>query len=74
MNLGDEVEDTVTGFKGVILARLEGLHEATSCRVHPTVCAGDTGKPIDSVWMEESRLRLTKLQAVTGFLQIRGRG
>lgn len=73
IGLGDEVEDTVTGFKGIVLARLEGVHEASSCRVHERGCSAE-GKPKDGVWVEETRLKTTKPQAVTGFLQIKGRG
>lgn len=72
INLGDAVVDTVSGFKGVVLAKMEAVYEATSCRVHDQATGAD-GNPKSGIWLEEARLLVTKPQTVTGFLEIRGK-
>lgn len=70
IQLGDRVRDTVSGFEGIALARMEAIHEATQFRVHPTELATD-GKIKDSVWLDETRLKVIKASdgRVAGFLR-----
>lgn len=53
--LGDHVKDEITGLEGVVLARLEGLYEATQCCVHQRELKPD-GEVHTGVWFEEARL------------------
>lgn len=73
INLGDEVKDEVSGFQGVVMARMELLYEATSCRVHPRNC--HDGKPSEGVWLEEARLKpaVQSGHRVVGFLSVKGK-
>lgn len=69
IQLGDRVRDEVSGFEGVVLAKLESLHEAPSCRVHPSELSRD-GKIIDSVWFEDTRLKVLEhpSKPIKGFM------
>jgi hypothetical protein len=71
INLGDEVKDEVTGIQGIVLARMECLYEATSCRVHARNT--EPGCIPLSIWLEEDRLQVIKERAVVGFVQVAGR-
>ena len=71
-NLGDEVQDEITGFKGIVMAKLEALYGPTECRVHERGCSAE-GKPKDGVWVEDARLKIVHPQAVRGFFQARGK-
>jgi hypothetical protein len=73
-NFGDTVQDEVTGFQGMVLAKLTGLYEATQVRVHPMVLTCSEGDIRTSVWLEESRVKVVKQAKCTaGFGAVRGR-
>lgn len=62
-DLGDRVRDVVTGYTGVVLAKMEALFEASQCRVHPDDL-DDSGDPREPRWIENDRLVVTKEHAV----------
>jgi hypothetical protein len=70
--LGDKVRDEVSGYEGIVLAKLEALYEASQCRVHPCSLS-DQGQIRDSVWIEDDRLFVIKEQAIVGFRHVKGR-
>jgi hypothetical protein len=70
--LGDKVRDRVNGFEGIALARLTGLYEATSIRVHRN-SLNTSGEMLSSVWIEEERLESVTPRAVCGFAKIEGK-
>ena len=73
-NLGDTVKDEVTGFQGMVLAKLTGLYEATQVRVHPTVLTCSEGDIKASVWLEESRVKVvSSAKCSAGFGVVKGR-
>jgi len=53
MNLGDKVRDTVTGFTGIAVAKLEKFKGTTSYCLQSTVLV--EGRIIED-WFEEGRL------------------
>ncbi len=53
MNLGDKVKDTVTGFTGIAVAKLERFKGTTTFAVQSTVLV--EGRIIED-WFEEGRL------------------
>jgi hypothetical protein len=57
LKLGERVRDTITGFRGVVIARAEHLHDTPSVRVAPQGLSGN-GHPIDPCWFSESRMEL----------------
>lgn len=73
INLGDTVEDTITGFQGVALAKMVALHEATQFRVHPKQLKNADGEMAGNVWIEETRLTLVEQSKVIGFAPQVGR-
>jgi hypothetical protein len=72
IHLGDFVRDELTGFTGVVLARTEGLYEATTCRVHPRERREDGGLR-EAYIFEEDRLTVIEETAVVGFRQVAGK-
>ena len=56
IQLGDRVRDIVTGFEGVAIGRLESLFGVTEIKIQPETLEENSGKPIESVWFEESRV------------------
>jgi hypothetical protein len=53
VKLGDKVQDTVTGFTGIVTARTEFLHSGPRCLVEARVI-DDT--PAAAAWFDEPRL------------------
>lgn len=73
MKLGDTVRDVVSGFEGVVLARMECLYAATQYQVHSRELNGDTGRLKASEWFEGPRLEVVKEEpARVGFVHIKG--
>jgi hypothetical protein len=65
--LGDKVQDKVSGFEGIALARMTAIYEATQLRVHPTELNSEN-KIIDSTWIEETRLeKIAPVKHESGF-------
>lgn len=58
IELGSEVQDTVSGFKGIAMARSEFLFGCTRIGVQPKV--GKDGKAIDPGWFDEPQLKVLK--------------
>lgn len=54
IKLGDFVTDSVTGFSGVVLARVEYLNGCVRCEVQSKKL--HEGKPIESCFFDEQRL------------------
>jgi hypothetical protein len=71
IHLGDLARDEITGYEGIVLARLECLYEATSCRVHSRKL-DENGRIRDSIWIEEDRLIVVEENAVVGFKNVTG--
>lgn len=71
-NLGDLVKDEISGLTGVVLARLEGMYEASQCRVHPRSLT-EAGDLRANVWLEEDRLIVIEENVVVGFRTIVGK-
>ena len=58
--LGSDVRDCVTGFKGVLVARLEHLFHPPEVQVQPREL-DENGLPRQAIWFEE-----TRIEAVSG--------
>lgn len=56
IQLGTEVEDKVSNFKGKILVIMEQLHNCSQYYIEPTV--DKDGKPRDGAWFDEGRLNV----------------
>lgn len=62
IELGDKVEDKVTGFKGIVTAEIKYIYDCKQFRVTP-VC-NDEGAQQKSDWIDEPQLKLLKKRAV----------
>lgn len=49
-----KVKDTVTGFEGIIISRLEHMNGCKRYEVQPNKLKD--GKPIESIWIDEQQL------------------
>lgn len=58
-NLGDEVKDTITGFKGIVVARTEWLNGCARVTVQPQKLKSD-GTPVESQTFDEFQLVVLK--------------
>ena len=56
IKLRDQVEDTITGFQGTVVARAEYLNGCVRFGVQPTVT--DKGKLPDWQWIDEQQLNV----------------
>ena len=54
--LGQSVIDCITGFKGVVLGRVEYISGCNQVLVQPKV--DKTGAPRDSLWIDEQRVQV----------------
>ena len=72
INLGDKVQDKVSGFTGIVLARMECLFEATECRVHPQEVMED-GRLAPAEWIAEDRLLVLEDRKIVGFVSVAGK-
>ena len=55
--LGREAKDVITGFNGIITARIEYLHSCNYYLIAPRVL--DEGKFAESEWIPEGRINIT---------------
>lgn len=62
MLIKDEVQDTITGFKGVVIAKT--IWENGCIRYGVQSKEMKDGKPISSEWFDEQRLVVTKTTSV----------
>lgn len=58
VNLGDEVQDIVTGFKGIAIARTEWLYGCARITIQPPV--GKDGKVSDNCTFDEPAIKVLK--------------
>lgn len=61
IGLGMEVEDKITGFKGVITGYAQYITGCTQYLVQPPV--GKEGTWVESQWFDEGRLKLLEYQS-----------
>lgn len=61
-NLGDKVQDKVTGFKGIVTTRSEFINGCIRYGVQSQDLK--EGKTIDPEWFDERQLELVKKEAV----------
>ena len=64
IELGKKVKDSITGFEGIAIARIEYLNGCISVEVRPTKLSSE-GKMIDAEWIDEQNL-ITKSKATSG--------
>jgi len=55
---GDQVKDTITGFKGVIVARTQWMNECIRYAVQPRDLKD--GEVVNDHWFDEEQLELVK--------------
>lgn len=61
-SLGDEVQDLVTGFKGVITGQVRWISGCNQYTVNPGL--DKEGKVAASEWLDENRVKLLKTKKV----------
>jgi hypothetical protein len=61
VNLGDEVKDTITGFKGIAIGKASYLTGCDQCAVQPKI---KDGSFVDAQWFDIGRLEVVKRGAV----------
>lgn len=78
--LGQQAQDLVTGFKGIIFSRSQYLTGCNRYGLQPTV--GKDGKPAEALWFDENQIKIigkgvvipqTKLQRENGGPQMNPR-
>lgn len=72
INLGDEVEDTITGFRGIAIGRHTFLHGLTSITVQPVL--EHYGILPDSEVFAEAALKTTKANKTKAPVTAKGIG
>jgi len=65
VNIGDEVKDQITGFKGIAASRTEFLYGCVRVEVQPQKLKADKNRE-DSVIFDETQLLVTKKKAIKG--------
>lgn len=53
--LGDEAKDIVTGFRGLVIGRIEHLFRSPELRIQPRELK-ENGEPSDAQWFEEQQV------------------
>ena len=61
-NIGDEVKDTITGFKGIVTARTQWLNNCNTYGVQPTKLKD--GAPQAVIYFDQPQLELVKKKKV----------
>jgi hypothetical protein len=61
--LGDAVRDILTGFEGIVVARIEHLFSGQSYLVQPHALGGD-GHPLPPLELPMSRVRVVQRDAL----------
>jgi hypothetical protein len=62
VNLGDEVKDTVSGFKGIVIGKTEFLNGCSRVGIQPKV--GKDGKLPENHWFDEPQIEVIKAKSV----------
>lgn len=71
--MGDKVRDTITGFKGTIVARCQYINGCDQCLVKPSV--GEDGKMPVGEWIDDQQLKKKATRAPqTGYTHRTSRG
>jgi len=65
VNLGDRVEDVVTGVVGIAIGRTKWITGCDQIAVQPGIVDQSTGKLSDSLYFDEKRLKVLKRGAIT---------
>jgi hypothetical protein len=63
VTLGDAVRDILTGFSGIVVARIDHLFTGRSYLVQPQALGGD-GRPLPPLVVATSRLRVVQRDAL----------
>lgn len=63
--LGDKVQDKISGFRGIVIARTEYLNGCARCGVQPSV--DKEGKLPSHEYFDEPQLKVLKAEAVKMF-------
>lgn len=58
ITLGDRVKDTITGFEGIVIGISSWLNGCRTIGIKPEKL--HEGKPIESVWFDEPRIKTIK--------------
>lgn len=64
IQLGDLVEDKITGFKGIAICRTEWMYGCIRITVQPTKLSKD-GKVVEAGTFDEPQLKILKAQKVS---------
>jgi heat shock protein HspQ len=64
--LGQHVRDRVTGFRGVVVARIEHLYQSPEVRVQPQSVA-DNGQPAEATWLNEAQVESVETNHIPHF-------
>jgi hypothetical protein len=62
VELGDQVRDKVTGFKGIVTGKAQYLTGCKQVMVTPKV--GDDGKYVDACWLDVDRVEILGKEAI----------
>lgn len=65
VELGQMVKDTITGYEGIVIARLEQLHSCTRIQVQHLGLS--EGVPMQAQYFDEPRLEITNGEQKVGF-------
>ncbi len=60
VNLGDEVKDKITGFRGIVIGITRWLNGCSRVGVQPRKVQKDKGKIAEAEWIDENQLAIVK--------------
>lgn len=60
--LGDQVKDSISGFKGIVVGRAEFLYGCVQLSIAPQETKD--GRVLDTVWLDEDRVVVTEENAL----------
>ncbi len=64
VNLGDEVKDKITGFRGVVIGITRWLNGCSRVGIQPRKVIKDKGKIAEAEWTDENQLDIVKRGAL----------
>ncbi len=62
LDLGDNVEDLISGFKGIVIARHQWLHNCNTYSVQPQQLKD--GKPVERSSFDEPQLKIVEKKVI----------
>lgn len=65
VNLGDEVRDKITGFRGVVIGMTRWLNGCVRVGIQPRKVTKDKGKLVEAEWIDEPQLAIVKRRVIT---------